>query len=119
MVQDRLRGQQTSLFGDDPIHVAYTDKIIKKIQTEGKWESKREQVQAFKRGLVKKDNAHLTAEVFINDVTHGFSRELGPVLIGHTYWERLNFPGILQECGLIPTHRSISFGKSSRSNISK
>ena len=102
MVQDRLRGQQTSLFGDDPSHVAYTDKIIKKIQTEGKWESKREQVQAFKRGLAKKDNAHLTAEVFINDVTHGFSRELGPVLIGHTYWERLNFPGILQECGLIP-----------------
>ena len=102
MVQNCLRGQQTSLFGDDPIHVAYTDKIIKKIQTEGKWESKREQVQAFKRGLVKKDNAHLTAEVFINDVTHGFSRELGPVLIGHTYWERLNFPGILQECGLNP-----------------
>ena len=102
MVQNCLRGQQTSLFGDDPIHVAYTDKIIKKIQTEGKWESKREQVQAFKRGLWKSDNAHLTAEVFINDVTHGFSRELGPVLIGHTYWERLNFPGILQECGLNP-----------------
>lgn len=40
-----------------------------------------------------------TAEVFIDEVSHGYSRELGTVLIGHNFWERLNFPNILKECG--------------------
>ncbi len=103
IVQNRFLDQQASLFDDDPIHVAFADKIVKKIQTEGKWESNREQVQAFKRGpVITKNNVHPTAEVFINDVSHGYSRELGPVLIGHTFWERLSFPGILAECGLKP-----------------
>ncbi len=35
IVQNRLRGQQ-AVFDDDPLHVAYADKIIKKIQIEGK-----------------------------------------------------------------------------------
>ncbi len=99
IVQNRLRGQQ-AVFDDDPLHVAYADKIIKKIQIEGKWESYREQVQKFKRGLPAKKNSNPTAEIFINNVTHGYYRELGPVLIGHTFWERLSFPRILQECGL-------------------
>lgn len=99
IIQNRLRCQQ-SIFDEDPLHVAYADTIIKKIQTEGKWESYREQVQKFKRGLATKKNSNPTAEVFINNVTHGYYRELGPVLIGHTFWKRLNFPGILQECGL-------------------
>ena len=95
IVQDRLRGQ-LPLFENDPRHIACADKIVKKIQTEGKWESPRIQVHRFKEG-VRKDKT--TAEVFINDVQHGYSRELGPVLIGHTFWERLGFSEILKKCG--------------------
>jgi hypothetical protein len=39
------------------------------------------------------------AEIFIDDVQHGYDRELGPVLIGHCVWERLNFSTILSDCG--------------------
>ncbi len=92
IVQNRLRGQNT-LFDSDPKHIAYADKIIKKIQLEGKFESGREQVTKFKKA------AHKTAEVFIDDVEHGYTRELGPVLIGHTFWNLSGFPEILKECG--------------------
>jgi len=95
IVQDRLRGR-LSLFEDDPRHIACADKIVKKIQTEGKWESPRIQVHRFKNGA-REDNT--TAEVFINDVQHGYNRELGPVLIGHTFWKRLGFSKILKGCG--------------------
>ena len=96
IVQDRLRGQ-LSLFEHDPRHIACADKIVKKIQTEGKWESPRIQVHRFKEG-VREDKT--TAEVFINDVQHGYNRELGPVLIGHAFWKRLGFSKILKNCGL-------------------
>ena len=39
-------------------------------------------------------------EIFINDVQHGYERELGPFLIGHYFWEKLNFPTILRNCGM-------------------
>ena len=67
--------------------IAYADKIVKKIQTEGKWNSVREQVGKFKKAIKDKN----TAEIFIDDVQHGYDRELGPILIGHCFWERLNF----------------------------
>ncbi len=64
MVENRLRGNRTSLFDDDPAHVAYADKIIKKIQVEGKWESTREKVQQFKRMILPENNTAPTAHVF-------------------------------------------------------
>lgn len=100
IVENRLRGNQASLFEEDPAHVACADKIIKKIQVEGKWESSREKVQQFKHAILSEKNTAPTAHIFINDVTHGYNRILGPVLIGHCFWNRLNFPGILKESGL-------------------
>jgi transposase len=94
IVKERLFGQQ-SLFEYDSQLIAYADKIVKKIQTEGKWDSVREQVCKFKKAIKDKS----TAEIFIDDVQHGYDRELGPVLIGHCFWERLNFSTILSDCG--------------------
>ena len=94
IVKDRLLGQ-LPLFPYDSKFIAYADRIVKKIQTEGKWNSAREQVCKF----VRKTENNRTAEVFIDEVSHGYSRELGTVLIGHNFWERLNFPNILKECG--------------------
>ncbi len=95
IVQDRLRGQ-LSLFEHDPRHIACADKIVKKIQTEGKWDSPRIQAHRFKEGIRGKN---ATAEVFTDEVQHGYNRELGPVLIGHTFWKRLRFSKILKNCG--------------------
>jgi len=95
IVEERLLGQ-ASLFDYDPRLIVYADKVVKKIQIEGKWNSCREQVSKFKQ----RANGQKTAEVFIDDVQHGYDRELGPVLIGHCFWRRLNFPTILNECGL-------------------
>lgn len=94
VVKERLYGQE-GLFCRDSQIISYADKVVKKIQTEGKWNSTREQVCRFKKEIKDKT----TAEVFIDDVQHGYDRELGPVLIGYCFWERLNFPAILADCG--------------------
>ena len=93
IVRERLTGQN-NLFDHAPHLVSYADKIIKKIQTEGKWNSSRKQVCDFNK---EKDKE--TAEIFVNDVQHGYGRELGPVLIEHCFWEKLNFSIILRNCG--------------------
>ena len=92
IVKDRLSGR-LPLFLYDAQLVSYADYIVKKIQTEGKWDSARQRVAEFK------ESDRQTAEIFVEDVQHGYSRELGPILIGDTFWNRLNFPAILRECG--------------------
>ncbi len=116
LVKERLVGQQ-SLLETEVSLMVYVDKVVKKIQTEGKWHSV--------RSLIGKDSpkpsepnfardsqnclpesraaSKLTAEVFVDDVQHGYDRELGPVLISHEFWKRLNFPSILQACGFNPS----------------
>ena len=94
IVKDRLTGLQ-SLFKNEPELIDFADIIINKIQTAGKWNSAREQVIRFNKD--KKENN--VAEVFVDNVQHGYNRELGPVLIGHCFWERLQFPVILSDCG--------------------
>lgn len=93
-VKQRLHGQQ-SMFDTDPDVISFADRIVKKIQTEGKWNSIRDQVVKFR----KESESQVTAEIFVNDVEHGYNRELGPVLIGHYFWNYLKFPEILKECG--------------------
>ena len=93
-VRERLLGQTT--FIDDPQINGIVDRIIKKIQTDGKWDSTRKQVLKFKQET--KDQAQ-TAEIFVDDIEHGNDRILGPLLIGHTFWHRLGFPDILTSCG--------------------
>lgn len=91
LVELRLKGQ-ARLFDDEPKIIDYADRIVKKIQTDGKWRSERKQVKDFRED---KD----TAEVFVDDVEHGQDRILGPLLIGHHFWKELNFPDILAGCG--------------------
>ncbi|MBC2694004.1 MAG: IS1634 family transposase [Desulfobacteraceae bacterium] len=90
IVKERLSGQ-LSLFSYDAQLVGHADYIVKKIQTEGKWDSARQRVSEFK------ESGRQTAEIFVEDVEHGYTRELGPILIGDTFWNRLNFPSILRE----------------------
>jgi transposase len=119
LVQERLLGQQ-SLLATEASLLVYVDNVIKKIQTEGKWNSSRTVVEKTVRtsvetpsGQASKESqtsrapgaapAAITAEVFVDDVQHGYDRELGPVLIGHAFWKRLDFPTILQTCGFQPS----------------
>lgn len=95
IVQERLHGQMP-LFSYDSELLSYADKVVKKIQTEGRWNSARKRVSEF---LDKNEKKPLTAEVFLEEVNHGYSRSLGPLLVGHTFWKRLQFDDILKACG--------------------
>jgi len=94
-IEERLIGQN-SMFNYEPEIVAFADKVVKKIQTEGKWNSARN--QACKIDQLSHEGK-LVAEVFVDEIQHSYNRELGPVLVGHCFWERLGFPFILRSCG--------------------
>ncbi len=121
LVKERLLGQQ-SLFETETSVLIYVDKVVRKIQTEGKWNSSRALVEKTIRKSADRicasaqqsqDSQHSlpcsapsprpTAEVFVDDVQHGYDRELGPLLIGHEFWKRLDFPTILARCGFLPS----------------
>lgn len=95
-VKQKLLGQLTLI--DDPQVTVIVDRIIKKIQTDGRWDSARKQVKQFKKQAKAKNNV---AEIFIDDVEHGNDRILGPLLIGHNFWQRLGLPDILAGCGFV------------------
>lgn len=93
-VEQKLLRQQ-DLY-DDPEVDALADRIVKKIQTEGRWSSS-------KTGTTAPDGAESaeaqqTAEVVIDQVEHCNDRELGPLFIGHCFWQRLSFDEILRQC---------------------
>jgi len=92
IVTDRLKGA-IPLFPVDSELLKYADPVVKKIQTEGKWQSARKTVVEF-----DKSEEPMTAHVFVDNVEHGFHRELGPALIGHAFWECLGFPKIFSAC---------------------
>jgi transposase len=119
LVHERLLGQE-SLLKCEASLLVYVDKVVKKIQTEGKWNSSRRAVEKTVRKSAENPTgqtsqefqdsfaaraatAAFTAEVFVDHVQHGYDRELGPVLIGHEFWKRLDFPAILQSCGFQPS----------------
>ena len=95
IVKERLTGEQSILIDDTEI-IAFADKVVKRIQTEGKWRSARKQVCNIEDDV----GDAATAEIFVDDVQHGYDRVLGPVLIGHSFWNQLNLSTILKECGL-------------------
>lgn len=92
-VKARLIGEFV-LFEDDQISL-YADRIVKKIQTEGKWQKAHDKLKDAEN--TKKERP--TAEVYIDELQHTNSRELGSILIGDHYWQLLNFPKILSDCG--------------------
>lgn len=53
------------------------------------------------------DNRQLET-VDLNTATTGYSRSLGPELVGHHVWRDLQFPRILEKCGLSPRERSLA-----------
>jgi hypothetical protein len=92
-VKGRLLGESI-MFEEDQVSL-YADRIVKKIQTEGKWQKSHDKLKEVEN--TKKDRE--TAEVYINELQHANSRELGTVLIGHHFWRMLKFPRILRACG--------------------
>jgi transposase len=90
LVEERLRGQIPLVEEDSKIS-GYVERIVKKIQTDGRWRSERKQVKN-----MGEDKA--TAEIFIDDIEHGQERILGPLLVGHHFWKSLNFSQILTDC---------------------
>ena len=92
-VKEMLLGQLV-IFEDNQVSI-YADKIVKKIQTEGKWQKTYDKLKEADNS--QKDRE--TAEVYIDEVQHSFSREAGSVLIGNHFWNMLKFPQILAGCG--------------------
>lgn len=103
VIEQKLIGQKT-IWNDERCN-EYAERIIKKIQTDGRWYSLREQVSAKSKyrdnakGERLIETADQTAEVFIDQVEHKDDRELGPLLIGRQMWNILGFREILKEAG--------------------
>lgn len=93
-IEQKLLRQQ-DLF-DDPEVNAVADRIVKKIQTEGRWSSSKKPATAPDK--TESVETQQTAEVVIDQVEHGNDRELGPLFIGHCFWQRLGFDEILRQC---------------------
>lgn len=93
-IENKLLGIQ--LVWEDPKISKIADPIVRRIQSEGKWSSLRNVNSLHKTEKFGKE----TAEVYIDDLDHEFTRELGPGLIGHTFWQRLGFDEILRNCGI-------------------
>lgn len=91
-VKQKLRGQIT--FFDNHQIEELSDRVVKKIETDGKWDSTRKSVTEFKDTL----DDQAVAKVYINQVKHTYNRQLGNVLIGHHFWHGLGFPEILSQC---------------------
>jgi len=91
-VKQKLFHQQ-SLFDISPEIASVADRIVKRIQTEGRWSSREKATEK-----TEQKNAPQTAEIYVDQIEHGNDRILGPLLIGHTFWRRLGFPEILRQC---------------------
>lgn len=92
-VQHKLLGQQVLFENAEISDIA--DRIVKKIATEGRWQTAKRLPSGAKP---KADESSETAEVYIDQVEHSYDRILGPVLIGHTFWQRLGFEETLRQC---------------------
>ena len=95
VIEQKLLGQNTIWVQKECNE--YAERVIKKLQTDGKWHSLRKQVS---KGVEESSESTPTAEVFIDQVDHSVSRELGPLLIGCKIWNLLGFQDILSEAGL-------------------
>jgi hypothetical protein len=90
VIEDKLQSQRT--LWSSPAINDYAERIIKKIQHEGKWEA------LSAKGEVATQTT--TEEVFIEQVNHGQSREAGPLLAGLRAWDILELDKILENIGL-------------------
>ena len=89
-VENLLLGIQTIWIEPEIRKIA--EPIVRQIQSEGKWIS---------LGNVNSQEGSQkqtpeVAEVYVDHVDHAMSRELGPSLIGHEFWQRLGLDSILK-----------------------
>lgn len=89
-VENKLFGIQE--FWEEPKIKKMAEPIVRQIQSEGKWVSLRN----INFQDSSNEQAPAVAEVYVDNVDHSFSRELGPSLIGHQFWQRLGFDTILE-----------------------
>lgn len=95
VIEQRLLGQNTFWINKECNEFA--ERIIKKMQTDGKWYSLRDQVT---KGQKPDEGLFPTAEIFVDQVGHGHNRTLGPLLIGCKVWDILGFSSVLSKAGL-------------------
>ena len=89
ILEARLAGQN-SLFEDDTQMTAAADRAMEYysfVQQKDEEKSARKQKQTI-------------CAIDLETVEHTMSRSLGPELVAHAFWERLEFDKLLQTCGL-------------------
>jgi len=97
ILEARLAGQN-SLFEDDAQMASAADRAMDYysfVQMKDEEKSLRKQNQTF-------------CSIDLESVEHTMSRSLGPELVAHAFWERLEFDKLLQTCGLSPSERSLA-----------
>jgi transposase len=112
-VEQKLLGQPGLFDNSEVIQIA--DRVVKKIQTAGHWTASAKLPTPAKSATAipvtpptpdaalaptpRIEAAPEVAEVYVDGVEHGHDRVLGPLLIGHSFWLRLEFPKLLAGCG--------------------
>lgn len=96
-LEGRLAGE-TTLFEEESTIFEATDQAMEHYDfSQKKIQSK----------LVRQKNANFVS-VDLESVTTSESRSLGPELVGHTMWERLNFSTILKDCDFSKTQLALA-----------
>lgn len=92
-VEQRLTGQAV-LFEEHGVS-EWADRIVKKIHTASLWRDR----SASSAGDRSDRPIPDVVEVVVDEVAHGHARSLGPLLIGHHFWQQLGLPALLSDCG--------------------
>lgn len=100
ILENKLSGQEIILDSDE-----YLTDIANKLMDTHLFTQQRQMHQLERK---EKQN-NLTID--LDSIATAQSRSLGPELVAHTFWERLDFDGILKNCGFTP--RNISLTKAS------
>ncbi len=90
-VEDVLIGQESFIETSDEIEKV-AQQIVHKIRTEGKW------TQAKRVSKLSIPDTSVQS-VFVDQIQHTDSCELGPELVGQTFWDKLQFSKILTSHG--------------------
>lgn len=85
-VTDKLKGQKTFFKSQKVEDIA--EKIIRRIQE-----------NTNNPYLVKRNETEETEEVYVDQIEHNNDRIAGPLVIGNSIWDDINFSEILDKCG--------------------
>jgi len=96
-LEARLSGQ-TSLFEENEKIASAAQKAMQHYDYKN--------IQAREREFCAKDQVF--ERIDLNSVNTIQNRQLGPELVGHTFWQRLGFKDILKNCGFSPYQVSLA-----------